>query len=80
MLGQKLEVLVASASNATVTALLRILAAQLQVQYAAQVAAAGGDASTATVTVTDLVPLSTTDDPNGAGESRADSFAGPSPK
>ena len=68
LLGQKLEVLIASASNATATALLRILAAQLQVQYAAQVAAAGGDASTATVTVTDLVPLSTTDDPNGAGE------------
>ncbi len=57
--------LVSSASNTTATAFLRNLAAQLQMQYAEQVAAAGGDAFTATVKVTDLVPLSA-NDPNGA--------------
>jgi energy-converting hydrogenase Eha subunit B len=64
VLGEQPEVLIASASNASATAILRNLAAQLQVQ--AQVAAAGGDASQVAITVTDVVPLNDRD-PNGSG-------------
>jgi hypothetical protein len=66
VLGETPEVLVASASNASATAILRNVAVQLQAQAASQVAAAGGDASQVTVEVTDVVPLSDRD-PNGSG-------------
>lgn len=60
------EVLTAPAGSAVATQLLTAMAAQLQGQLAQQIAAAGGDASKATVTVTAVVPLSD-DDPTGSG-------------
>lgn len=60
------EVLTASAGNAAVAQMLAGIAAQLQQQVAAQIAAAGGDPTTVTVPVTDVVPL-TEADPNGSG-------------
>lgn len=60
------EVLTTSAGSAAVSQMLSGLAGQLQAQLTAQVVAAGGDPSLATVTVTDVVPLSA-DDPSGAG-------------
>ncbi|WP_375384170.1 hypothetical protein [uncultured Microbacterium sp.] len=66
VLGQVPEVLTAGAANVNVAQQLTSLAAQLQQQLAAQVAAAGGDASQVKVSVSDIVPLSA-DDPNGAG-------------
>ncbi|KAA9110417.1 hypothetical protein [Microbacterium rhizomatis] len=65
VLGQAPEVLTAGAANVSVAQQLTGLAAQLQQQLAAQVAAAGGDASQVKVAVTDVVPLSA-NDPNGA--------------
>lgn len=63
---QSPEVLTAPAASTAVAQQLNGLAAQLQAQLAQQVAAAGGDASRATVTVTPVVALSP-DDPNGTG-------------
>lgn len=60
------EVLTAPAASALATQLLTGVATQLQAQAAAQVTAAGGDPSTAQVTVTPIVPLSASD-PTGAG-------------
>jgi len=61
VLGPAPEVLTASAGSPVATQVLNGLAAQLQVQLAQQVAAAGGDPSQAKVTVTDVVPLAPTD-------------------
>ena len=66
VLGASPEVLTASAGSPVVTQLLTGVAAQLQVQLVQQVAAAGGDPSTVSVTVTDVVPLASTDK-NGTG-------------
>ncbi|MFJ4017324.1 hypothetical protein [Microbacterium sp. NPDC090014] len=60
------EVLTAPAANAAATQMLTGVATQLQTQLTAQVTAAGGDPSTATVTVTPVVPLAESD-PTGAG-------------
>lgn len=64
--GQPPEVLTAPAGSAVATQMLTAVAAQLQAQFAQQVVAAGGDASTAQVTVTAVVPLSASD-PTGTG-------------
>jgi hypothetical protein len=66
VLGASPEVLTASAGSPVVTQLLTGAAAQLQGELAKQVAAAGGDPSTVSVTVTDVVPLASTDK-NGTG-------------
>ncbi|MFT4211914.1 MAG: hypothetical protein QM626_08575 [Microbacterium sp.] len=60
------EVLTAPAASSTAASLLTSVASQLQAQLAQQIAAAGGDASTAQVTVTSVVSLSDTDS-TGAG-------------
>lgn len=60
------EVLTAPAASPAVAQQLGGLAAQLQAQLGAQVAAAGGDPSAVTVTVTAVVPLAD-EDPNGTG-------------
>jgi hypothetical protein len=64
--GASPEVLTASASSTVVTQLLTGIGTQLQAQLVQQVAAAGGDASKVAVTVTDVVPLASTDK-NGSG-------------
>src|SRR3954470_8788432 len=61
VLGQRPEVLTASAGSPVITQLLSGAAAQLQKGLAQQVAASGGDPSTVTVPVTDIVPLASTD-------------------
>ncbi|HEY4152244.1 MAG TPA: hypothetical protein VGM38_02880 [Pseudolysinimonas sp.] len=61
VLGASPEVLTASAGSPVATQLLTGLAAQLQSQLAKQIAAAGGDPTQAKVTVTDVVPLASTD-------------------
>ncbi|QIK62102.1 hypothetical protein G7068_01955 [Leucobacter viscericola] len=66
VLGQKPEVLVASAANSAVAQQLTGVGAKLQQMLAQQVKAAGGDPSQLQVAVTDVVPLADTD-PNGAG-------------
>lgn len=60
------EVLTAPAAGAAPTQMLTGLATQLQTQLGQQIAAAGGDASAAKVTVAAVVPLSE-DDPSGVG-------------
>ncbi|GGI42628.1 hypothetical protein GCM10010988_39990 [Cnuibacter physcomitrellae] len=60
------EVLTAPAASPVSAQLLSGVASQLQAQLAKQVAAAGGDPSSVTVTVTPVVPLSASD-PTGAG-------------
>lgn len=59
------EVLTATAGSPVVSQLLTGVATQLQAQLTQQATAAGGDASGVTVTVTDVVPLSS-EDPNGS--------------
>jgi len=66
VLGQQPEVLTASAGSPVITPLLTAAAAQLQKGLAQQVAASGGDPSSVTVPVTDVVPLASTDK-NGTG-------------
>lgn len=63
--GPSPEVLVAGAVSPSVTVILRQVAATLQQQTATRVAAAGGDPSTVSVEVTDVVPLVDAD-PNGS--------------
>ncbi|SDO97980.1 hypothetical protein SAMN04487848_2817 [Microbacterium sp. ru370.1] len=63
--GPSPEVLVAGAASPSVSAILRQVAETLQQQTAARVAAAGGDASSVSVVVTDVVPLVEAD-PNGS--------------
>jgi len=63
--GRTPEVLVAGAASPAVSTILRQVAAGLQQQAAAQVAAAGGDPSSISVPVTDVVPLAEAD-PNGS--------------
>lgn len=60
------EVLTAPAASTSATQILTGIGTQLQAQLAQQVAAAGGDASAVKVTVTPVVPLSSSD-PNGTG-------------
>lgn len=60
------EVLTAPAASAAASQILSGVATQLQTQLAQQVTAAGGDASTVSVTVTPVVPLADSD-PTGAG-------------
>jgi hypothetical protein len=61
VLGASTEVLTASAGSPVATQLLTGLAGALQGQLAKQVAAAGGDPSSVSVLVTDVVPLASTD-------------------
>lgn len=63
--GPSPEVVVAGAASPAVAAILREVAGTLQREVAARVAAAGGDASSVLVTVTDVVPLVDAD-PNGS--------------
>mgnify|MGYP001618728984 CR=1 FL=1 len=60
------EVLTAPAASAAATQMLSQIAAQLQAQLTQAVTAAGGDPTTAVVTVTPIVPLADSD-PTGAG-------------
>lgn len=64
------EVLTAPAASAAATQILTGVAAQLQAQLVQQATAAGADASSVTVQVTPVVPLSA-DDPAGTGLSAA---------
>jgi hypothetical protein len=67
VLGDSPEVLTSSAASPVVSQLLTGLAPRLQAQLAAALAAQGADAAQeVTVTVTDVVPLSS-NDPRGAG-------------
>lgn len=66
VLGPSPEVLTASAGSPVATQLLDALAGRLQAQLAQQLAAAGGDPTQAKVTVTDAVPLASTDE-SGTG-------------
>ena len=67
LLGQAPEVLTASAASSVTNQLLTTAASQLQAGVAQQAAAGGGGPAAApTVTVTDVVPLSS-DDPRGTG-------------
>lgn len=63
--GPSPEVVIAGAASPAVAAILRQVAGALQQQAAARVAAAGGDASSVSVPVTDVVPLVDAD-PNGS--------------
>lgn len=64
--GQAPEVLTAPAGSAVAAQMLTAVATQLQAQLVQQTTAAGGDASTAKVTVTPVVPLAGSD-PTGTG-------------
>lgn len=55
------EVLTATAGSAAVVQILNGVATELQVQLAQQVAVAGGEVKSATVSVTDIVPRASTD-------------------
>jgi hypothetical protein len=66
VLGSQPEVLTASAGSTVVSQLLTGVAGQLQSSLVQQVAAAGGNVATVKVTVTDVVPLASTDK-NGSG-------------
>lgn len=59
--GSAPEVLTAPAASPTVAQLLGTFAQQLKAQTAAQVSAAGGDATKVQVNVTNIVPLASTD-------------------
>lgn len=64
--GEPSEVIIASGASPMVANALSSFASQLQGALAAQVAAAGGDPSTVTVTTTNAAPLSDSD-PTGSG-------------
>ena len=66
VLGGSPEVLTASAGSTVVSQLLTGVAGQLQSSLVQQVAAAGGNPAQVKVTVTDVVPLASTDK-NGSG-------------